>query len=125
MITTGSRGHAESVPGGNTIKLQLTFGAPFLERRKGRSQTRIEFFVGYMAELRLRIVDVVNVHASKLHVSKRLFQLVLQIRGRHAVAAANNILETRNSRFDECFLNVATNVSRRRAVKRQITALGA
>src|SRR5258705_2118453 len=118
MIAGGARGHAESVPGGNTIKLQLTFGAPFLERLEGRSQARIEFFVGNMAELRFRIVDVVNVHTSKIHVSERLVQLVLQIRGRHAVTAANYILKIRNARLDEGFLYVAANVSRRRAVKR-------
>ena len=78
-----------------------------------------------MAELRLRIVDVVNVHTSEIHVSERLFQLVLQILRRHAVTAANNILKTRNARLDEGFIDVAANISRRRAVKRQITALGA
>src|SRR6476659_3591345 len=118
MIATGSRGHAESVPGGNTIKLQLAFASPFLERLKGRSQTRIEFFIGNLAKLRLGIVDVVNIHTSEIHVSERLFQLVVQVRGCHAVTAPNYVLKTRNARLDEGFLNVTTNVSRRRTVKR-------
>src|SRR5258705_2444659 len=125
MIATGSRGHAESVPGGHAIKLQLAFTAPLLERLKGRSQTRIEFFVGNLPKLRLGIVDVVNIHTSEIHVFERLFQLVVQVRGRHAVTAANYIFKTRNARLDEGFLNVTANVSRWRAVKRQITALGA
>jgi hypothetical protein len=41
------------------------------------------------------------------------------------MAATNEILKTRYARFDKCFLNVATDVARWRAVKWQIAALGA
>ena len=41
------------------------------------------------------------------------------------MAAADDILKTRYSLFYESLLNIAANVPRRRAVKRQIAALGA
>src|SRR6478672_12161902 len=117
MIAAGSVWHTESIPGGHSVRLQLTPGASFLECFKRSLQPEVEFLLCNLAKLRLRIVDVVNVHTLELHISKRLFQLVLQIPGRHAVTTTCEILKIRYAGFHKRFFNVATNVSRRRAVK--------
>ena len=50
---------------------------------------------------------------------------MLQIPGRHAMAAACEVLKTRYSRLNESLFKIAADIPRRRAVKRQIAALGA
>src|SRR6266851_4713410 len=124
MIATRSGRHTKPVPGCDTIKLQLPPRPTLLERLESRPQPRVKLFFRNRPELRFRIVDVINIHTIQIHITKRLLQLVLQIRRRHAMTAAHYILETRYAGFDKCFLNVSSQVTRGCTVKWQVATLG-
>src|SRR6266498_975231 len=125
MIAIRSGRHSKPIPRRDAVILQAPRGAPLLKRLKCRAQALVKLFFRNLGQLRLRIVDVINVHTTDTHVSERLLQLILQIGWSHAVTAADDILPTRYAGFDKRLFNIAANVSRRRAVKRQITTLRA
>src|SRR6266850_3939255 len=116
---------AKTVPGRHTIVSDLSVGYALLEKLKRRAQTLPELFRRYGSQLRLRIVNVVDVDAGQVHVRQRLPELALQIPRRHAVRAAGDICEARDPGLHESLFDVLPNIARRLAVKRQVTALGA
>src|SRR6266511_222467 len=95
MIAIRSGRHSKPIPRRDAVILQAPRGATLLKRLKCRSQALVKLFFRNLDQLRLRIVDVINVHTTDTHVSERLLQLILQIGWSHAVTAADDILLTR------------------------------
>src|SRR5688572_24858577 len=100
---------AESIPGGHPIHPDLARLNTALQHCKRFSEALIELVLRNGAQLRLRVVNVVNVDTFKPQVFQRLFKLVLQIRGCHAMTAAHDVAKAGDAGRD----------------KREITAFGA
>src|SRR5258705_9938634 len=101
MIAAVSSCNSKSVPGCNSIRNQLPLRATLLERRKRRTQAPVKLCFRDLAQLRLRIVNVININAFEVQVPERLLQLMLQVTGRHAMTADDEIGQTRDARFDK------------------------
>src|SRR5207245_5582322 len=102
MAVARVRGNAEAVPASDAVHPDLSAGNVLFEQLKRSAQSHVKLLAGNDRELGLRIVDVVEVEAGKSHVPQRLVQLVLQIGGRHAMAAAGDVGETRDAAQHAC-----------------------
>src|SRR5262245_61762559 len=104
---------------------ELSRLAKLLEAFERIQYASVKVALGNVLQLRLGIVDVIHIHAINLHVSERLLELVLQVSGRHAVTAADNIVERSDARPYERLFDILTHVARRLSVEGQITTLRA
>src|SRR6266511_56513 len=101
MIAIRSDRHSKPIPRGDAVILQAPCGATLLKRLECRTQTLVKLFFRNLCQLCLRIVDVINVHATDTHVSQGLLKLILQIGWSHAVTDAGDILPTCYAGFDK------------------------
>src|ERR1041385_2897371 len=117
--------HTKTIPGCNTIMRELPFTPVLLETFKRQFQTRVKLRLRNVTQLRLGIVNVINVRILQSHVAQRLVKLVLQVSRSHAMRAANNILKRSDTRLDESLVHILAQTSRRRSIERKITAFRA
>src|SRR6266498_4470789 len=113
----------KAVPGSNAIAFDFASRNTLLEGFKSPTESSVKLIGSNEAQLRLRIVNVINVHAVYSEILQRLLQLILQIRWGHAVTAAHNVFESSDAGTHKCILNVAADVSWRPAVKGQVSSL--
>ena len=115
---------AKAIPRSHAVILDLAFNYTLLQKLKRVAQTLRKLFRRNRRQLRLGIVHVVNVNTIKPQVPQRLSKLILQVPRCHAVRAAGDIGEARDTRSHKGFVDVLPHVSRRRAIKRQVAAFG-
>src|SRR6185369_10945792 len=128
MIMAGIRRGTETIPSRYAVKRELALPPVLFESFKRQLQACIKLRFRHIRQLRLGIVDVINIHILQTHVSQRLVELILQVRRSHAMTATHNIVPRSDPRFDESLVHVLTQlggVSRRCAVERKITTLRA
>src|SRR6185369_10338423 len=128
MIMAGIRRGTETIPSRYAVIGELALPPVLFESFKRELQARIKLRFRHIRQLRLGIVNVIDIHIIQTHVSQRLVELILQVRRRHAMTAANNVVPRCDARFDESLVHVLTQlggVSRRRAVEWKVTALRA
>src|ERR1041385_8153125 len=125
MIPTAYWRYSETIPRRNTVIRELARRAQLFQTIKRIEDARVKLVFGNVLQLRLGIMNVINVDALELHVSERLLELVLQVSGRHAMTAAGDIVKRRDARLHESLLDILAHVSRRSAVERQVTTFRA
>ena len=125
MIFRRVRLSSKTIPGCHPVIPDLALDHALLQKLKRAAQTVRKFFRRNRRQLRLGIVHVVNVNTIKPQVPQRLSKLILQVPRCHAVRAAGDIGEARDTGSHKGFFDVLPHVSRRRAIKRQIAAFGA
>src|SRR5215216_801194 len=125
MMPTRIRRNTKSIPRRHTIMRELALSPVLLKTLKRQLQPIVKLLLFNVLQLRLGIVNVINVHTLQAHVSQRLVKLVLQVRRRHAMTTADDIVERSNARLHESLIHILTDIARRRAVERKVAALGA
>src|SRR3954470_12375827 len=125
MVPARIRLVAKSIPSRDAVKAGPLGADGLFEKFKSRAQPSPEFILRNGGQLRLRIVDVINVHAIEIQIAQRLLQLVVEISGRHAVRSAGNVSPRRDACVDEVLFDVTAHVAGRRAIKWQVTTLSA
>src|SRR5688572_25170922 len=101
---------SKPVPGRCTIHSQFAWLSIAFKEFESQSQPVKKLRLRNVTQLRLSVVDVININTLKPHISQRLIELVLQIGGSHAMAAANDVVKRRNARFHKRFFNIGSNV---------------
>src|SRR5215213_4076 len=124
MMMTRIRRYTKSIPRRYTIMRELALATVLFESFKRELQASVKVLLRDVLQLRLRIVNVINIDTLHTHVSQRLLKLVLQVRRRHAVTA-NDVSKRSNPRLYESLIYIVAHVLRRRAVERQVAAFGA
>ena len=116
---------AKAIPGGHAIVSCLSLRDALLQKLEGGAKTSPELEGRNRRQLRFGIVHVVNVDTRKIQIAQRLVQLSLEITRRHAMRAGCDVGPTCDAGLDEVVLDILPHVARRRAVEREIAALGA
>src|SRR6185437_1953927 len=125
MMLARVRRHPKSIPRRHTVMRELALPPVLLETLERQLQTMVKLALRHVLQLRLRVVNVINIHTLDTHVSERLIELALQVRRRHAMTTADDVVEGRDAGFHESLVHILAHVARRRAVKRQVTAFRA
>src|ERR1043165_1502446 len=116
---------AKTVPRRDAIVAQLARAAVLFETFKRALQTMIELRIRNILQLRLGIVNVINVDCGDAEIFQRLIELVFEVSGRHAMTTADEVVERGDAGLDEGFVDILVGIARRRAVERQVAALRA
>ena len=115
---------AEGVPGGDAVHADFSRADRGLQRLEGLQQPPVELDRRDLRELRLRVVDVVDVDAVEVEIFAARLELVREIGRRHAVAAGRQVRRRGDAGLHERIDEIALDVGRRRAVEREVAALG-
>src|SRR5208337_77487 len=118
------RAYSVGVPSSRSVPPYLAFRHGFLERRKSRLQPAEEFLAAYLAQLRLRVVNVVDVQCLDADVPAAGVNLVFQVLGGDDMAAGNDLLHADDAGVQEFLLEIGRRVRRFFAIEGQETALG-
>src|SRR5262249_45021407 len=120
--------NTKSIPGGRPITGYLSVQHCGLEKLECLAQPSIELFRRNIAELRLRIVNIVDVDRLEPEVFETLLELVPKVPRRHTVAAADEVGPLADAGSDKDSIEIIDHLllaARRLAVKRHISTLGA
>jgi hypothetical protein len=88
------------------------------ETFKRELQAVIKLLLFNVLQLRLGVVNVINIHTLETEVSQRLVELALQVRRRHAMTAGDDVVERSDAGLYESLVDIVADVARRRAVER-------
>src|SRR5207248_2167018 len=128
VVSARVRRRAKAVPCRCAVELDAARRALAFKLLEGGAQALVELFARDGLKLRLRVVDVVNVHGFEIHVAERLRELVREIARRHAVATADDVGEFGDARPHERLFDVSAYAGLtcgRLRIERKITALRA
>ena len=113
QVVARRRRLAVAVPRRRAIATDAPGGHCLFKKREGGADARIEFGARHGLQLRLRVVNVINVDAVEAEVLKAARQLIVQIARSHAVAAADDLVSRRSALFDDVFDDPRPRVARR------------
>src|SRR5207302_10644094 len=114
-----------AVPGRGAVAADSAVGAGALQRLECNAEPAQEFGARHFAELRLGIVQVVDVDALDTEIAAAAVDLVLEEARRQRVAAGDDVADLQNAAAEERLLDVRTRVVRAPAVEGEVAALGA
>src|SRR6185369_2970537 len=117
--------HTKTIPRGHSVISNLSLADNFFEECKSGAQALPKLYLRDGGQLRLGIVNVIDIDTIEVHVVERLGQLVFEIPRRHAVRATGNVAPRGDAGLDEVLFDVLAHVAWRRSVKRQVTAFRA
>ena len=121
----GRRGRlAKAVPGRDPIDADPPFADGAFEELEDRAHAPAKRRAVHLGQLHLGIVHVVDVDGLDAEVRAALLELVGEIPGRHAVAAADHVAGLEDPRAHIVLDEVGVAVGRRAAVERDEAALG-
>src|SRR4051812_12924040 len=103
---------AEAVPRGDAVAGDASGGDLLLEQLEGRADAGPELRPRHAPELRLRVVDVVQVDARDAEVPEAPADLVGEEAGRHRVRAARDLLRLQDTRLHVRIADVRRRVRR-------------
>src|SRR5262249_39659367 len=118
MMITRISSSSKTIPGCDTIIRELTLTAIFFKTLERTSEPVVKLRLGNMIELRLRIMNVIDIDTLQIHVSKRLIELILKIRRRHAMTTADDVFKRRDTRLYESLVHVFADVARWSPIER-------
>src|SRR6185503_2967187 len=125
MMLARIRRRTKSIPRRHTIMRELALPPVLFQTLKRKLQSIVKLLLRDVTQLRLRIVNVINIHTLEAHVAQRLIKLALQVRRRHAMTARDDVFERRNTRLHESLSHILSHTSWRSAVERQVAAFRA
>src|SRR5258708_31743356 len=115
----------EAVPRTRPVILNFASLRGRFEKRKWLADAGQEFLFRNFGELRLRVVQVIDVHALDAEVFQTASELILQEFRRHAVATGGDIFRGEDSGLNVLAEKILVRVGRHGTVGRQVTALRA
>src|SRR5207245_4554978 len=114
-----------AIPGRGPVPADAPVGTRALQRLECNAEPAQEFGARHFAELRLGIVQVVDVDALDTELAGAAVDLVLEKAWRQRVAAGDDVVGLQNAAAEERLLDVRTRVVRAPAVEGEVAALGA
>ena len=115
----------EAVPRRHAVVLNFSLGGCRFQIHKSVAHTLEKIGAGDVAELRFRIVQVVDVDAIDAEIAEAAGELIFEKARSHAVAAGDDVVGTEDARLDVFAVEIIVGIAGHFAVGRQVAALGA
>ena len=116
---------AERVPGGQPVEMNFRRGHGGFQKLKRGAQARVEHFARHFAQLRFRIVQVIDVNRFDAQIAAAALELVGNEFRRHRVATGGDVAFAQNPGFHVLAIEIFAGVGGHVAVRREESALRA
>src|ERR1051326_782640 len=107
-----------AVPSGRAVVADLSTRHILFQQFESGSKAQIELLARYLAELHLRVMQIVDVYCLYIKILTTAVYLFLKISRGKAVAARHNFALRDDTGLDEVLLKIFGRIRRRSAVKR-------
>src|SRR3984957_10590936 len=115
----------EAVPRGHAVKPNLSILYGRFQKNERVADAFEEVGARNFAELRFRVVEIVDVDAIDPKIFEAAAELIFEEARRHAVASADDVVGRQDARLNVFAIEVVVRIGRHRAVGREVTALRA